>query len=275
MSTPSGLHKAFVFQNNELRHFAHRVCRRVGSLHCAARGAIGFLRSLRSATELSGTDDRRDKKKQAYGSLSSPACSCVAINCLLHRVGLAESVHQYQKAPTRRHSKLPLSTLGEYLSNRLRFRAFRCGTVRNRRLVNLPDFSLANWLFRGADDGIRTHTSLFARTDFKSVASAISPHRRCENHLSCVLLPDQSRFDGNYLCKAMSKTPGRKRFSCPEFMFAAKRSPACGFWLVPRAPLLFGKSSTRRRARNTPRKATTKKTFRRRSPILTRQHLAA
>jgi len=89
------------------------------------------------------------------------------------------------------------------------------------------------------------------------------------------LLPDQSRFDGNYLCKAMSKTPGRKRFSCPEFMFAAKRSPACGFWLVPRAPLLFGKSSTRRRARNTPRKATTKKTFRRRSPILTRQHLAA
>jgi hypothetical protein len=31
----------------------------------------------------------------------------------------------------------------------------------------------------GADDGIRTHTSLFARTDFKSVASAISPHRPC------------------------------------------------------------------------------------------------
>ncbi len=29
----------------------------------AARGAIGFLRSLRSATKLSGTDDRRDKKK--------------------------------------------------------------------------------------------------------------------------------------------------------------------------------------------------------------------
>ena len=165
--------------------------------------------------------------------------------------------------------------LANTCQNRLRFRAFCCGTVRNRRLVNLPDFSLANWLFRGADDGIRTHTSLFARTDFKSVASAISPHRRCENHLSCVLLPDQSRFDGNYLCKAMSKTPGRKRFSCPEFMFAAKRSPACGFWLVPRAPLLFGKSSTRRRARNTPRKATTKKTFRRRSPILTRQHLAA
>ena len=63
MSTPDGLHKAFVFQNNEMRHFAHRVSRRVGSLHCAARGAIGFLRSLRSATKLSGTDDRRDKKK--------------------------------------------------------------------------------------------------------------------------------------------------------------------------------------------------------------------
>jgi len=36
------------------------------------------------------------------------------------------------------------------------------------------------------------------------------------------LLPDQSRFDGNYLCKAMSKTPGRKRFSCPEFHVRGK-----------------------------------------------------
>src|SRR6266480_2425113 len=79
MSTPDGLDKTFVSQNNEMRHFAHRVSRRVSSLHCAARGAIGFLRSLRSATKLSGTDARRDKKKQAYGSLSSPACSCVAI----------------------------------------------------------------------------------------------------------------------------------------------------------------------------------------------------
>ena len=34
----------------------------------------------------------------------------------------------------------------------------------------------------GADDGSRTHTPLFARTDFKSVASTIPPHRRCGVH---------------------------------------------------------------------------------------------
>ena len=37
-------------------------------------------------------------------------------------------------------------------------------------------------VFRGADDGSRTHTPLFARTDFKSVASTIPPHRRCGVH---------------------------------------------------------------------------------------------
>ena len=35
-----------------------------------------------------------------------------------------------------------------------------------------------NEISRGADDGIRTHTPLLAKTDFKSVASTVPPHRQ-------------------------------------------------------------------------------------------------
>ena len=57
------------------------------------------------------------------------------------------------------------------------FRA-SCGRIKSRkRNLRGAHFSLVKVAFRGADDGIRTHTSQLARTDFKSVASAISPHR--------------------------------------------------------------------------------------------------
>src|SRR5438876_12196466 len=142
-----------------MRHFAHRVSRRVGSLHCAARGAIGFLRSLRSATKLSGTDDRRDKKKASL-RLFEFASVLVRRDHIACFIALDwRKVSTNIKKP-RRGAILSFRCphLANTCQNRLRFRAFRCGTVRNRRLVNLPDFSLANWLFRGADDGIRTHT---------------------------------------------------------------------------------------------------------------------
>ena len=110
----------------------------------------------------------------------------------------------------------------------------------------------------------------------------LSPLRLPFRHIGAVKLilaafcyPTNRDLMGITFAKQCPKRREESVFPVRNFMFAAKRSLACGFWLVPRAPLLFGKSSTRRRARNTPRKATTKKTFRRRSPILTRQHLAA
>src|SRR5262249_40932599 len=45
-----------------------------------------------------------------------------------------------------------------------------------------------------ADDGIRTHTPLFARTDFKSVASTIPPHRRCVSYSLSLLCTGENEF---------------------------------------------------------------------------------
>src|SRR5436305_13534196 len=73
-----------------------------------------------------------------------------------------------------------------------------------------------------ADDGIRTHTSRLARTDFKSVASAISPHRRAGESYSraradqAFSFYDQLRqrsrnfFDGRQLTDAKQNSTGRK-----------------------------------------------------------------
>src|SRR6266566_6770985 len=59
---------------------------------------------------------------------------------------------------------------------------------------NFDRFSLVKSLFGGADDGIRTHTELLALTNFKSVASAISPHRRCAAHCKLVMRSAKTNF---------------------------------------------------------------------------------
>ena len=75
-------------------------------------------------------------------------------------------------------------SLVEYLSNRLRFDAFCFGIVRNRFNQSFDRFSFVKPHFRGADGRTRTGTGLLSPTDFKSVASAISPHRRLALALS-------------------------------------------------------------------------------------------
>ena len=57
-----------------------------------------------------------------------------------------------------------------------RFRAASCATTQVSVVRSISP--MKKHFPEGADDGIRTHTPLFAGTDFKSVASAISPHRR-------------------------------------------------------------------------------------------------
>jgi hypothetical protein len=59
----------------------------------------------------------------------------------------------------------------------------------------------------GADDGIRTHTPLFARTDFKSVASTIPPHRRGALHIVRLLCNPGNGFAIAYtFCSLLNKS---------------------------------------------------------------------
>jgi hypothetical protein len=71
---------------------------------------------------------------------------------------------------------------------------FRSRPFATDQTANPNESTSQNRIFEGADDGIRTHTPLLAKTDFKSVASTIPPHRLLPRGIVSSLFAHENEF---------------------------------------------------------------------------------